>query len=102
MGITKKTQKRQFAQEKEMAEYAYTKDVEMWNMANEYNSPTAQMERLKAANLNPNLVYGNGSVVGNTSTQTPKYQKPNVPNYVSGATQLMQSIPNILNIIARY
>lgn len=27
---------------------------------NEYNSPAAQMKRLKEAGLNPNLVYGNG------------------------------------------
>lgn len=32
-----------------------------WSRQNEYNSPSAQMERLKAANLNPNLVYGNGA-----------------------------------------
>lgn len=32
----------------------------------EYNSPVAQMQRLKEANLNPNLVYSSGNVVGNT------------------------------------
>lgn len=32
-----------------------------WNMQNEYNSPHAQMARLKAAGLNPNLVYGHGA-----------------------------------------
>lgn len=31
-----------------------------WNMQNAYNAPSAQMERLKAAKLNPNLVYGTG------------------------------------------
>lgn len=31
-----------------------------WAMQNEYNSPASQMERLKAAGLNPNLVYGSG------------------------------------------
>jgi len=30
-------------------------------MQNEYNSPAAQMERLKQAGLNPNLVYGTGA-----------------------------------------
>lgn len=39
---------------------------EMWALDNAYNSPAAQMERLRAAGLNPNLVYGNGSAV-NTS-----------------------------------
>lgn len=47
----------------------------MWNRSNEYNNPSSQMARLKAAGLNPNLVYGSGSVVGNTApAQTPKYQ----------------------------
>lgn len=32
-----------------------------WNMQNAYNLPAAQMARLKAGGLNPNLVYGNGS-----------------------------------------
>lgn len=32
-----------------------------YHMQNEYNSPRAQMERLRAAKLNPNLVYGNGA-----------------------------------------
>lgn len=29
-----------------------------WTMQNEYNSPQAQMKRLKDAGLNPNLIYG--------------------------------------------
>lgn len=62
------------AHQMEMAQYAYSQDREMWNLANEYNSPQNQMARLKSAGLNPHLVYGNGSVVGNTSTQTPQYQ----------------------------
>lgn len=32
-----------------------------WTMQNNYNSPEAQMLRLKNAGLNPNLVYGNGA-----------------------------------------
>ncbi|AXH71941.1 MAG: DNA pilot protein [Microviridae sp.] len=32
-----------------------------WNRENEYNSPSGQMARLKAAGLNPNLVYGHGA-----------------------------------------
>lgn len=52
---------------------AYERDVAMWNMQNAYNTPAAQMERLKDAGLNPMLVYGNGSVVGNTTSTVPKY-----------------------------
>lgn len=32
-----------------------------WQMQADYNSPAQQMARLKAAGLNPNLVYGNGA-----------------------------------------
>lgn len=39
-----------------------------WNMQNEYNSPSAQMSRLKAAGLNPNLVYGNGADAQSSGT----------------------------------
>lgn len=40
-----------------------------WNLQNEYNSPVAQMERLRAAGLNPMLVYGSGNVTGNSSSE---------------------------------
>lgn len=33
-------------------------DIRFWQMQNEYNSPQAQMARLKEAGLNPNLIYG--------------------------------------------
>lgn len=58
-----------------LAEYSYSKDLEMWNRSNQYNSPAAQMQRLKDAGLNPNLVYGSGAV-GNTSGAIPKYNTP--------------------------
>lgn len=35
--------------------------LEDWQRVNEYNSPKMQMQRLKEAGLNPNLVYGNGA-----------------------------------------
>lgn len=42
--------------------------MQSWQLANDYNHPIQQMERLKAAGLNPNLVYGSGSVAGNTTS----------------------------------
>lgn len=46
-----------------------------WHLANDYNHPINQMERLRAAGLNPLLVYGSGSVAGNTASS---------PNLVGG------------------
>lgn len=54
-------------------EKAYQRSLNMWNLQNEYNSPTQQMARIRAAGLNPNLVYGNG-VTGNSSGPTPQYE----------------------------
>ena len=53
-------------------EKAYARSVEMWNMQNQYNSPTAQMSRLRQAGLNPNLVHGSG-VTGNSAGSAPQY-----------------------------
>ena len=41
--------------------------MKSWQLMNDYNHPIQQMERLKAAGLNPLLVYGSGSVAGNTT-----------------------------------
>lgn len=40
-------------------------------MQNEYNSPKAQMQRLKEAGLNPHLVYGNGADATGANMPTP-------------------------------
>lgn len=54
---------------------AWNREYSLWQQQNAYNTPAAQMERLKAAGLNPMLVYGNGSVTGNTTqTASPRAQ----------------------------
>ncbi len=63
-----------------LAEYQYSKNLEMWNRNNEYNTPSAQRERMEAAGFNPNLVYGHGSVV-NTSSSAPQYSAPTLQSY---------------------
>lgn len=58
-------------------EKAYQRSLQMWNLQNEYNSPTQQMARLRTAGLNPNLVYGSG-VTGNSAGSTPQYQPADI------------------------
>lgn len=70
------------AQSMELAEYQHQKNLEMWHRQNAYNAPTAQMQRLREAGLNPNLVYGNGAV-GNASSEPPKYQAPTLGAYTN-------------------
>lgn len=85
---------------KGLAEYQYSKDLEMWQRQNQYNSPEQQMQRLESAGLNPNMAYGSGSVAGNTSAQMPKYNAPrvdynykppvNLPDMLGQFTQLVR------------
>ena len=43
--------------------------LEMWGKNNAYNTPQMQMERFKAAGLNPHLIYGQGSPGNASPTQ---------------------------------
>lgn len=48
-------------------------NLDMWNMENEYNSLSSQLERAEQAGVNPNDVVGNGgsSIAANTVRSTP-------------------------------
>lgn len=62
-----------------LAEYQADRNLELWNLNNEYNTPAKQMERYKAAGLNPNLIYGNGSSsAGNSSSPAAGYNPPDI------------------------
>lgn len=76
-------QKLQTKQEKELMQYQFDLQKQMFDYQAAYNSPSAQMGRLRAAGLNPNLVYGNGSVV-NTNTATGGVGKGNGSNPFAG------------------
>lgn len=78
-GYEKRRDERQFAHQKEMAEYAYSKDLEQWERANAYNAPTQQMARLREAGLNPAMIYGTGGAK-TVAAVSPKYQAPR-PDY---------------------
>lgn len=78
---------RQFRKSKQLAAFQHSKNMELLKYQLDYNSPAAQMERFKAAGLNPNLMYGQGSS-GNMES-APRY--PEGPN---------QHVPNIGEAIA--
>lgn len=50
---------------KKLADDAYQRQLDFWNLQNAYNTPAAQMSRLRQAGLNPALL--NGGVQGNTA-----------------------------------
>lgn len=84
------------AANKAMAEYQYSKDLEMWNRQNDYNSPLNQMSRFEAAGLNKNLIYGQGT--SGNAVQMPKYNAPTLqynykpPVNTSGMLQSYQDM----------
>ena len=47
-------------------------NLDMWNLTNQYNSPSAQMARYEAAGLNKNLIYGQS----NTAVSAPNLEAP--------------------------
>lgn len=52
---------------KSLMRYQYNLNQQGIDTANRYNLPINQLDRLRSAGLNPNLVYGNGQVAGMTS-----------------------------------
>lgn len=50
-----------------------------FHMANAYNSPKEQMNRLREAGLNPNLVYGKGADMAAVQMRGTQKQTPNSP-----------------------
>lgn len=87
--------KKQLKANKELAQYQFDLNRRQWEAENEYNSPAAQMQRLKEAGLNPNLVYGNGSVSGNTTTAGPRYEAPK-------AERNMERMSGLLSFFSAY
>lgn len=66
----------------------------MWNKQNEYNTPAAQIQRMREAGLNPALMYSQGNV-GNAESV-----KPVAPAQVQPITGLSQGIASAGDAIA--
>lgn len=69
--------------QKDIYNLQHQNNIGLWQMQNEYNDPKNQMDRLKSAGLNMNLMYGKGGIqnVGGQSGSAP--QAPNAPQFKS-------------------
>lgn len=85
----------------QLAEYAYNRELEQWNRENEYNTPAAQLERLKAAGLNPNLLYGDTSA-GGVAANSPAYKTPHISAYTGQGALGMEIGKEVGASIGRY
>jgi len=87
---------------REMYQRQYDDNLRLWHMQNEYNSPEQQMQRLKAAGLNPHLIYGgsSGGAAGQASSldapsaMSARFDKPDT----SGLSRAGDSIMNYFAI----
>lgn len=83
--------------QEQMYERQFQDNINFWNMQNAYNSPERQMERFKAAGLNPNLIYGQGNA-GNagaiTSPTATKmdYKAPDFGGLNTAGTDILSAI----------
>nr|DAH50710.1 MAG TPA: DNA pilot protein VP2 [Microviridae sp.] len=66
-----------FAREERLAQQQWVE--QMYEKNNSYNSPAAQMQRLKDAGLNPDLMYSRGDVGNATAPEAP--QQAMTPRY---------------------
>ena len=88
--------KRQNKRNRRNMEYQHQLDKQMFDYQNAYNTPAMQMQRLKDAGLNPNLMYSQGTT-GNASNAPytkplPAYQETPVDTrvFMEGANLAMQ------------
>lgn len=75
-------------------------NLAQWNRENEYNSPAAQMARMRQAGLNPDLMYGDvsptGASIGKSMPSMQQFENP-----LNGAASIMQMTgAQIANIMA--
>lgn len=83
------------AQQDRQAREAYERQIDFWNMQNEYNSPSAQVERLKQAGLNPGAVLG-GAVENQSSNLS------SVPQAQAGSQDYLKSGSAVPNLALQY
>ncbi|WGL31418.1 DNA pilot protein [Dipodfec virus UOA04_Rod_1032] len=84
IGVVEK--KKAYKWTRKLMDAQYQHQVDFWNMNNEYNAPSAQMQRFAAAGVNPYMSLGNP----NTSSYGSVMQA--VPQYPEATPTIMQGI----------
>lgn len=99
--LASKTSRQDRKFSREMSDLAWQRNLEAWNMQNEYNTPAnqyaRQLEGLRVNGLNPNLVYGNsGAVTGSAGSVSPyKFE-----GYHSTAVPQFRNLDSIQNLLS--
>lgn len=85
-------QQAQWNKEQQLAQQKY--DQQMWQQANQYNSPQSQMARFAQAGLNPHLIYGKGNPGNAMPLRSPDIKPYNRPQ--------MESVTRGLDVFGQY
>lgn len=83
-------------QQKAAAREDYNRQINMWNMTNDYNSPASQMARYKAAGLNPNLIYGQSN-----TTSMPNVDATNLNTNFDRVTAMSDAMDGVYTAMDR-
>lgn len=89
---------------REMYDRTKADNLAFWDQQNKYNSPQAQMQRLKEAGLNPNLIYGGSGNSGQAAPiQTPDVQSAQFrsTDFAGGAAQSANNLAEFQNMEIR-
>lgn len=75
-------------------------NIDMWNRENEYNSPAAQMDRLREGKVNPALAFSQG-VTGNLASSAPQATTiaPDFSRWSAGPEKAYVKMPVIANTV---
>lgn len=71
VALQRETNAMQYDMMREQNDFNKQMAIDMFNMENEYNTPLAQVERLRAAGLNPAMMLGNGNMANTGDAMTP-------------------------------
>lgn len=82
---------------RETNQMSYAQNLDFWNRQNAYNTPLAQMERFKAAGLNPHLIYDQSNMAGpisSPSTPMSEWKEPDRAGLMLDYLQRYQDLKN--------
>lgn len=81
--------------QKQAADLEWARNLEQWNRENEWNLPKNQMQRLREAGLNPNLIAEGASKFGTAAT-SPSYNASR-PDYSQRESILGSALSTLRN-----
>ena len=88
---------------KQMFNQQMAYNYDMWQKQNEYNSPSAQKERLKAAGINPYAMLDGGSAGTAGSSTAPSYSQPSmIPMQPGHVDPVRVSLGDEINMVQGY